>query len=138
MDEIYEYRLGFGRRLEWLAAIAAAALLSFAIDNQSPLILGAVWGLCASMIVWFLSQNKVAGIRVDETHLTLAAWRDPKEVPLANIDHFRMTHWTDDSDVVLVYRDGTEEELSASDLPGIQEFSEVMADRGIPVKDPLH
>lgn len=127
MENVYEYRMGIGHRLTWLAAIAVAALLAFAMDNQDPLILGTVWGLCAAIIIWFLSRSLVAGIRVDDRYFTLTAWRDPKPVPLEDIDYLCMTHWTENSDVMLVYADGTEQHIPAGDLPDIQLSSEVMA-----------
>lgn len=137
MEEVYEYRLGVRHRISWFAALGIAMLIGYATQGQSPLILGAVWGLTAVMIIWFLSRIPVAGVRVDERYVTLAAWRDPKMVPISDIAHFRMTHWTDDSDLILVYKNGAEEFVSSGDLPSVQLFSEVMADRGVAIKDPL-
>jgi len=137
MEEVFEYRLGLRRRTTWLVMIGIAALIGYALQDQTPLVMGLIWGLTAVMTVWFLSRNPVAGVRVDEKYLTLAAWRDPKMVLLTDIAHLRMTHWTDDSDLILVYKDGVEEFISGGDLPSIQRFSEVMADKGAAIKDPL-
>lgn len=137
MEEVYEYRLGVRRHISWFAALGIAMLIGYATQGQTPMVLGAVWGLTAVMIIWFLSRLPVAGVRVDDRFVTLSAWRDPKMVPISDIAHFRMTHWTDDSDLILVYKNGAEEFVSAGDLPSVQLFSEVMADRGVAIKDPL-
>lgn len=77
------------------------------------------------------------GITLDDDTLTLDAWHAPRPVPLDNIDHFRMLEWTGETDMVLIYKDGSEEIVPASDLPDSYTFSALLADRNIAVRDPL-
>lgn len=136
MLEDFEYRLGGRNRTTWLASIALAALIGFIYQNQTPTIFITTVGLAAILILWLLTRNEVAGIRVDHQSIVLAAWRDPKPVPFSEIDHLRMSHWTDDCGLTLVYKNGDEEDIPSGDLPSIQLLSEVLADRGIAIKDP--
>lgn len=137
MEDVYEYKLGVRGSAPWLSAIAISLLLGLALQDQTPKVLGAIWGLVTFMIIWFLSRHQVAGVRVDRRHLTLAAWRDPIHIPLVEIDHIRMTDWTDDSDLIVVRTTGHQDYVPSGDLPSIQLFSEVMAERGISIKDPV-
>jgi hypothetical protein len=136
MELDYEYRLGGRSRSSWLAAIALVGLIVFTAENQSSSIFITTVGLCAILIIWLLTRNEIAGIRVDHQYLTLAAWRDPKAVPLSDIAYLRMADWTDDSALTLVYKNGDEEEIPSGDLPSIQLLSEILADRGVLIKDP--
>jgi hypothetical protein len=136
MNEPYEYRLAGRRRNVWLAAAMIVFLIGITSRYQSPQILGVIWCLAAVMLGWMMMGNPIAGMRVDDHTLTLSAWRKPREIPLSDIDHIRVKHWTEESDVFIVYRDGTEEEISCGDLPRIPILEEVMAERGIIVRDP--
>ena len=137
MNDVYEYRMGGRSRTSWLAAIAVAALISMSVEYQTPATYGAIWGLAIVMIAWLLIRSPMAGIQIDDQYLTVSAWHKPRQIPLSEIAHLRMSHWTDDCGVTIVYHDGSEEEVPSGDLPSIQRLSEEMADRGIEIKDPI-
>ena len=84
-----------------------------------------------------LIKAPTAGIRVDAETLTLAAWRKPREVPLQDIDRLEVLHWTDESDVKLVYKDGKEEIIPFGDLPDMNTFTTVMMDFGVRLREPV-
>ena len=92
--------------------------------------------MAAAIIGWLLMLNPVRGIRIDQENLILNAWRKPKVIPLADIAFLRAKHWTDDSDVVIVYNDGTEESTHPRDMPDLNTLALVMSQRGVKVKDP--
>lgn len=137
MEEFYEYRMAGRRRAVWLCAILIVFMIGIANQYDPPQIIWVIYAVSASMIAWMVISTPIAGIRLDHETLTLAAFRSPREVRLSEIDHVRPTHWTEESDIVLVYRDGREEVVSSGDLPSFAEFEELMIARGIPVKDPV-
>ena len=136
MNEVYEYRRSARRPAVWLAAAFVAFLVGKALVEPTPVVVTLLWGGAGAMLGWMLLANPIAGIRVDDDHLTLSAWRRPRQIPLADIDYLRMTHWTDDSHVTIVYKDGREEGTFAGDMPPASTLAHVMAERGIPVLDP--
>jgi hypothetical protein len=87
------------------------------------------------MLFWMVLPRPIAGIRVDDHHLILSAWRLPRMIPLDDIAYLRATSVSADSDVTIVYKDGREEGTFAGDMPDIETLSYVMAMRGVPVRD---
>jgi len=136
MNEVYEYRLARRRGAIWLAAIVIAFLLGFAVANAAPQVMMALWALTGVLIMFTLMSNPICGIRVDDEYLVLNAWRKPRLIPLVEIDYLRMTHWTDDCNVTIVYKDGREEGTISAHMPPANTLACVMAERGIPVLDP--
>ena len=136
MDYVYEYKKRPNRKVTWFAACCIGFLFGFGLLTSDPKILGLVWGLIAVCFLWLLMKSPTAGIRVDEESLTLSAWREPREVPLSKIDHLEIQHWTEDSDVKLVYRDGEEEMIPFGDLPDMNTLSSIMGDFGVRMMEP--
>lgn len=136
MENVYEYKMRPNRKVTWFAAACIGFLLGYGYLTSDPRILAVVWALIAMCLVWLLMKSPTAGIRVDEQALTLSAWRNPRPVPLDEIEYLEVQHWTEDSDVKLVLRDGTEEMIPFGDLPDMTTFSAVMVDFGIRLLDP--
>ena len=136
MHEVYEYRLSSRRSAIWLAAALVAFSLGYAVVNSAPAILTVICATGGVLLGWMLMANPMSGIRVDHETLVLNAWRRPREIPLSEIAYLRMTHWTDDSTVSIVYKDGREEGTNYADMPPPNTLAAVMAARGIPVYDP--
>lgn len=136
MENVYEYKMRPNRKVTWFAAACIGFLLGYGYLTSDPRIMAVVWALIAMCLVWLLMKSPTAGIRVDENELTLSAWRTPRAIPLADIDHLQVQHWTDASDVKLIYRDGSEEMIPFGDLPDMDTFSNVMFDVGIKVLEP--
>jgi len=134
MVEVFEYRSAPGKGVIWLAVFGLAILLALVILADAYHLIGLVWVAGTMTLVWMLLPKPVYGIRVDNTHLTLAAWRDPRHIPLDDIDHLRATGVSDETDIAIVYRNAEEEGVFAADLPDIDILVEVMAARGIPVR----
>ena len=112
-----------------------AFLLGLITVYRDPAIITLIFALSAVLIGWMMIANPITGIRIDNEALTLNAWRRPREIPLHEIDHLRVTDWTDECDIVIVYRDGREEGTHAADMPDPDTLAEVMALHGIPVRD---
>ncbi len=136
MIDVYEYRQSGRSQLVWLSAAVVAFLLAFGLVNDAPNIIMVVCVLAAVVLGWMLILSPARGIRVDHTHLTLNAWRKPREIALSDIDFLRAVHWTHDSAVTVVYKDGTEESTHPRDLPDLDTLARVMAERGVKLKDP--
>ncbi len=136
MIDDYEYRQSGRSQLVWLSAAVVAFLLTFGIVNDAPDIVMMVAVLAGVVLGWMLMMSPARGIRVDATHLTLNAWRKPRQIALADIDFLRAVHWTQDSDVTVVYKDGTEESTHPRDMPDLETLARVMAQRGVKLKDP--
>jgi len=136
MEHFYEYKIHPNRKLTWFAASCIGFLVGFGILTTAPHIHAVVWSLVAVCFIWLLMKSPAAGIRVDEYALTLAAFRKPRAVPLSQIDHMEIQHWTDESDVKIVFRDGREEMIPYGDLPSMNTFSEVMVAFGVRLTEP--
>jgi len=136
MENVYEYKMRPNRKVTWFAAACIGFLFGFGLLTSDPKILGLVWGLIAVCFIWLLMKSPTAGIRVDENALTLSAWRTPRVVPLDAIQHLEIQHWTDESDVKIVFHDGNEEMIPFGDLPDMTTFSDVMIDFGVRLMEP--
>lgn len=135
MNEVYEYRRAPNRGVIWLCAMTIVILICVVSISAATHLLWLVWALAAAMLFWMLLPKPVAGIRIDDEHLVLGAWRNPRQIPLDDIAYLRATSVSADSDVTIVYKDGREEGTFAGDLPDIETLSYVLALRGIPVRD---
>jgi len=135
MSEVYEYRLAKRRNAIWLASIVIAFLIGFAIANTAPQIMIGLWAVTGAAVAWSLISNPLCGIRVDDDHLVLNAWRKPRAIPLADIDYLRTSHSCDDCNVTIVYKDGREEGTVSAHMPPPATLACVMAERGIAVLD---
>lgn len=135
MHEVYEYRRAPNRGVIWLCAVAVIILICVVIISDATHLLWLVWALAAVMIFWMLLPKPVAGIRIDDEHLVLSAWRNPRRIPLDDIAYLRATSVSADCDITIVYKDGREEGAFAGDMPDLETLSYVMALRGIPVRD---
>ncbi|WP_296427962.1 hypothetical protein [Yoonia sp.] len=135
MNDVYEFRRAPGRGIIWLSATMIVLLISLITWTGAEHLLRLVWALGAVLILWMLLPKPVAGIRVDDDHLTLSAWRRPRLIALDDIAYLRATDISADSDITIVYKDGREEGAFAGDMPDIPTLSYVMAARGVPVRD---
>lgn len=133
---VYEYRQSCQARVVVLAAAAAAFSIAygFVAEVSNVTLLGCC--LIGVIIGWKLMLAPVHGIRLDQDQLILDAWQTPRVIPLKDISFLRAVHWTQTSEVSIVYRDGTEESTNPRDLPDINTLAREMMARGIKVKDP--
>lgn len=135
MNEVYEYRRAPNLWVIRLSIITAALLVVVIALTGAQHLTILVWGLGAASLYWMLLPHPVSGIRIDDTYLVLAAWRNPRAIRLDDIAYLRVTEVSAECSVTVVYKDGREEGTFAGDLPEIEELSEVMAERGIPLRD---
>jgi len=135
MSDVYEYRRGPSKGPIWLAFIGVVLLLVAVVQFGADHLMWLVWAAGAVAIAWILLPQPVAGIRVDDDTLTLAAWRRPHPIPLDDIAHLRFRDTGLESEVSIMYRNGDQEEIFSGDLPDIDTLIGVMAKRGIPVRD---
>lgn len=135
MNEVYEFRRAPNRGVIWLSAVTIALLITVVGYSDSGHLIWLIWVLGAVLICWMLLPKPVAGIRIDDDHLILGAWREPRLIALDDIAYLRATSVSADSDVTIVYKDGREEGAFAGDMPDIETLAYVMAIRGVPVRD---
>ncbi|WP_342070295.1 hypothetical protein [Yoonia algicola] len=135
MSDVYEYRRAPNKGPIWLAFIGVVLLFVAVIYFETTQLQILAWGLGAVLIAWMLLPKPVSGIRIDADHLTLAAWRKPRPIPLDDIAHLRVSDAGIDTEVAIVYRNGDVEDVFSGDLPDINTLIAVLAERGIPVRD---
>lgn len=135
MNDDYEYRRAPSRGVIWLSATAVILVLVAITLTGSEELSWLVWGMAAMTLCWMMLPKPVAGIRVDDEHLVLSAWRAPRAIRLDDIAYLRVTEASAETYLAIVYKDGTEEGVFAGDLPDIEILAEVMAARGIAVRD---
>jgi hypothetical protein len=76
----------------------------------------------------------IYGIKVDPEFLVLSAWRKPRFVCLEDIAYLRASDISDETNIAIVFKNGTEEGIFAADLPDTDTLVYVMAEHGIPVR----
>lgn len=135
MNEVYEYRRAPNRGVIWLSATAVILLIVAVTLTGAEELTWLVWALGAATLCWMLLPKPVAGIRVDDDYLVLSAWRNPRHIRLDDIAYMRATEASAETDIAIVYKDGTEEGTFTGDMPDIETLVEVMAQRGIAVRD---
>ncbi|MFG5383053.1 hypothetical protein [Yoonia sp. R2-816] len=135
MNDVYEYRRAPNPWVIRLSAMALILLTTFVIITEAGHLMVVVWGLAAATYCWMMMPKPVLGIRIDRENLVLGAWRKPRAIPLDDIAYLRVTEVSAETSVTIVYKDGREEGTFAGDLPEIETLSEVLAERGIPLRD---
>lgn len=135
MDNVYEFRRAPSKGAMWLAMIAVAMLLAAVVLNQAYDLLWLLWVAGAVTVTWMLLPKQVAGIRVDHEYLTLSAWRNPRPIPLDEIAYLQVTHESLEAGVSIVFKNGDVRGIFTGDLPDLDTLIDVMALRGIPVRD---
>ena len=135
MNEVYEYRRAPNRGVIWLATTAVAMLIVAVTLTGAQELTWLTWAVGAATLCWMLLPKPVAGIRVDNDALILSAWRNPRAILLDDIAFLRATEASAETDIAIVYKDGTEEGTFSGDMPNIEILVEVMAKRGIAVRD---
>ncbi|WP_342076328.1 hypothetical protein [Yoonia sp. SS1-5] len=135
MNEVYEYRRAPNPWVIRLFGIALVLLTTLVVLTQAHHLMSVIWGLTAVLVVCMLLPKPISGIRIDDDYLVLAAWRKPRPIPLDRIAYLLVTDVSAESRITIVYKDGQQEATFAGDMPDIDELSEVMAERGIPLRD---
>ena len=135
MSEDYEYRRAPNKGPVWLALIGVVLLLVAVTQFGAVQLIWLVWCAAAVLIAWLILPRPVSGIRIDNDHLVLSAWRVPRPILLDDIAHLRVDETGLETQVTIVYRNGDEEAAFAGDLPDIDTLVAVLADRGIPVRE---
>lgn len=135
MNDVYEYRRAPNQWVIRIFAIATLFLTTVIVMTGAEHLMTLVWGLSAATFCWMMLPKPISGIMVDEDYLVLGAWRRPRRIRLDDIAYLRVTELSAECTVTIVYKDGREEGTFAGDLPDIDELSEVMAERGVPLRD---
>ncbi len=135
MNDVYEYRRAPNRWVVWLSAAAVILLIVAASLTGSDELALLGWAGGALTLFWMMAPKRVAGIRVDDDYLVLSAWRNPRPIRLDDIAYMRVTEASAETDIAIVYKDGSEEGTFIGDMPDIETLVEVMAKRGIAVRD---
>lgn len=135
MNDVYEYRRAPNPWVIRLFAMAIVILIGIVALTGARHLMTLVWILGAATFTWMLLPKPISGIQVDQDYLVLGAWRNPRAIPLDDIAYLRVTELSAECTVTIVYKDGREEGTFAGDMPDITTLSEVMAERGIPLRD---
>ncbi|KQI71534.1 hypothetical protein AN191_12490 [Loktanella sp. 5RATIMAR09] len=135
MSDVYEYRRAPSKGPIWLAFLGMVLLIVAIIYFEATQLEALAWIIGAVLIAWMLLPQPISGVRIDADHLTLAAWRDPRPIPLDDIAYLRVSEAGLDPEVAIVYRNGTIEDIFSGDLPDTDTLIAVLAERGVPVRD---
>ncbi|EBA13015.1 hypothetical protein [Roseobacter sp. CCS2] len=135
MSRVYEYRRAPNKGPVWLALMGAIMLLVSVVHYGATDLVWLAWAAIALTIAWMVLPRPVSGIRIDNTHLVLSAWRNPRPIPLDHIAHLQVRDMELEGDVTIVYRNGEQEDIFTNDLPDVDTLIAVLAERGIPVRD---
>ena len=135
MSDVYEYRRAPNKGPIWLAFLGVVALLIAVTQFGAIQLIWLVWAAAAVTIAWMLLPQPISGIMIDDHTLVLAAWREPRPIPLDDIAHLRVNEVGIETEVWIVFRNGDEEAIFAGDLPDIDTLITVLAVRGVPVRD---
>ena len=135
MNEIYEYRRAPN---PWIMRIYAAATLiltaTVVLTSTLHWIAIAV-GPCTAVFCAMLLPRTISGLWVDHEYLVLGAWHRPRRIPLDNIAYLRVIEYNEEYRVIIVCKNGNEEKTIEGDLPDIDTLSQVMAERGVALRD---
>ena len=134
MNEVYEYRNAPGKGAIWLAAFGVALLLMAVLIAGATHLMPLVWVASALTLAWMIFPKPIYGIKVDPEFLVLSAWRKPRFVRLEDIAYLRASDISDETNIAIVFKNGTEEGIFAADLPDTDTLVYVMAEHGIPVR----
>ncbi len=135
MSDVYEYRREPNRGPVWIALFGVILLLVAVIQFDLTELMWLVSVTAAILITWMILPRPVFGIRIDDHHLILAAWRKPRHIALDDIAHLRIDDTGLETQVMIIYRNGNEEPVFAGDLPDIDTLIVVLAERGVPVRE---
>ena len=138
MDDVYEFRRAPGKGAIWLAAVGVVLLMTAVVLNDADHLLWLVWVTGAVTLTWMLLPKPMYGIQVDKDFLVMSAWRKPRHISLDDIAYLRAAESEIETEVSAIYKDGTEELLFSGDLPDVDTLIDVMAARGVPVRDVYH
>ena len=137
MSDAYVYKRRPGRGVIWLAGLVTAALGAMVYTAGLLDLLPVLVLFAALTLGWIFLPRPTYGIKVDNTHLTLAAWRKPRPVPLDNIAYIQAANVSDEISYIIVYKDNEREGIFALDLPDEDTLGDIMGERGIPVRGGL-
>lgn len=134
MNEVFEYRRAPSKGVIWLAVgLVVVLMTALALTGTRELVvLVCVFGLVA--ICWMVLPRSVAGIQVDDDFLVLSAWQNPKKIALDDIAYMRALHDNVETEVEIVYKDGSIENTLAGDMPALEILAVIMAARGVPLR----
>ncbi|WP_341368946.1 hypothetical protein [Yoonia sp. BS5-3] len=135
MKEVFEYRRTRSKGAIWLSASAVAMLIAAIAITGTDELIGLVYVAGPVTLCWMLMPQQVAGIRIDDQHLVLSAWRQPRAILLDDIAYLRVTEASAETNIAIVYKDGREEGTYIGDMPDLDTLARVMAARGIAVRD---
>jgi hypothetical protein len=133
MPQPYIYSLS-GRRPMTLAGLAVAiGLVALGWENNAPWFALAPAVIAASMLLGAIVWNPVYGMRLDRQALQIDLNGRAKRIPLAAINHIKITRWTDSSDATIHLTDGTMYQIPDLARPSTDRFHQVLVDHGIAV-----
>ena len=115
MNEVYEYRNAPGKGAIWLAAFGVALLLMAVLIAGATHLMPLVWVASAVTLAWMIFPKPIYGIKVDPEFLVLSAWRKPRFVRLEDIAYLRASDISDETNIAIVFKNGTEEGIFAAD-----------------------
>ncbi len=134
MKEVFEYRRAPSRGVLWLGVSAFSVLVTMIILTGADELIWLIWTTGPLTIGWMLIPHPVAGIRIDDDYLVLSAWRNPRAIPLDDIAYLRATEASAETNIAIVYKDGSEEGTFVGDMPEISVLMDALAVRGIAVR----
>ena len=133
LDE-YSFRRAPSKAAPRLALASLMYLMAAVLLSEADYLRWSAWALGGVTLVWIFLPRPVSGIRITREHLVLAAWRKPRPIPLDSIDYLLTTEVSEETEVAIVYKDGSMEGLFSGDLPDSATLAKELAARGVAVR----
>lgn len=133
MGVVYEYRLSGRRPTVWLSALVFAGIAGVLAWEGAAFIFWLPLLLGGGLVLWALIRNPVNGLQVTEDRLILSPWREPREVPLKEIETVQYEEWSDSTDMFLLMKSGDTVKVSSLDMPPVGTLRTVLSGKEIEV-----
>jgi hypothetical protein len=133
MPQPYVYSLSGRRPMTLAGLVMSAGLTSLGWAHNVPWFALSPAVIAASMLFGVIIWNPVYGMQIDRDVLQIDLNGRAKRIPLAAINHIKITRWTDSSDATIHLTDGTMYQIPDMARPSTDRFHQVLVDHGIAV-----
>jgi hypothetical protein len=126
MAKPFVYRLSGRRPMTLVGLILCLAIVVVGLSGDAPWIVLAPVGAAAMMLLVSIVLNPVYGLRIDRHALEIDRNGKVQRFPLDDIDHVRITRWTDSDDVMIHLAEGGREPIPQMMRPESSKLREIL------------
>jgi hypothetical protein len=133
MNDVYKYALA-GRRPTTIFGLCAATAMSLYVGSLDvPWYMLAPPLIVVPMMLYVIIANPVYGLRIDRRAMEINRNGNTDNILLSEIDHIKITSWTDSSDATIHLKDGGLHQIPQMTRPTDAKFRKVLGEFGITV-----